>query len=98
MLLEKKTYGLIGKKISYSFSKSYFTNKFQKLDSESNYKYENLDLNHISQFKNIVEQKKFNGFNVTIPYKEKIIDFLDSLDPNAEKIGAVNTINVCSKN
>ena len=98
MLLEKKTYGLIGKKISYSFSKSYFTNKFQKLDSESNYTYENLDLNHISQFKNIVEQKKFNGFNVTIPYKEKIIDFLDSLDPNAEKIGAVNTINVCSKN
>ena len=98
MLLEKKTYGLIGKNISYSFSKSYFTNKFQKSNSECKYTYENHDLHDINQFKNLIEKKKFNGFNVTIPYKEKIIEFLDLLDSNAKKIGAVNTIKVCSKN
>tara|TARA_B100001079_G_scaffold266503_1_gene273749 strand:- start:314 stop:1057 length:744 start_codon:yes stop_codon:yes gene_type:complete len=97
MLQEKKTYGLIGKNISYSFSKSYFTNKFKKSNLESNYTYENLDLDDINQFKNIIE-KKFNGFNVTIPYKEKIIEFLDLLDLDAKKIGAVNTIKICSNN
>ena len=98
MLQEKKIYGLIGKKISYSFSKNYFTNKFKKSNLDSNYTYENLDLDDINQFKNILKQKKFNGFNVTIPYKEKIIKFLDTLDSDAEKIGAVNTIKVCSNN
>jgi len=98
MLQEKKIYGLIGKKISYSFSKNYFTNKFKKSDLDSNYTYKNLDLDDINQFKNIIKQKKFNGFNVTIPYKEKIIKFLDKLDSDAEKIGAVNTIKVCSNN
>jgi len=98
MLQEKNIYGLIGKKISYSFSKNYFTNKFKKSHLDSNYTYENLDLDDINQFKNIIKQKKFNGFNVTIPYKEKIIKFLDKLDSDAEKIGAVNTIKVCSNN
>jgi len=98
MLQEKNIYGLIGKKISYSFSKNYFTNKFKKSNLDSNYTYENLDLDDINQFKNIIKQKKFNGFNVTIPYKEKIIKFLDKLDSDAEKIGAVNTIKVCSNN
>ena len=98
MLQEKKIYGLIGKKISYSFSKSYFTNKFKNSHLDSYYSYKNLDLDDINQFKNIIEQKKFNGFNVTIPYKEKIIKFLDILDSDAEKIGAVNTIKVCSNN
>tara|TARA_B100001250_G_scaffold12048_1_gene10521 strand:- start:21 stop:767 length:747 start_codon:yes stop_codon:yes gene_type:complete len=98
MLQEKNIYGLIGKKISYSFSKNYFTNKFKKSDLDSNYTYKNLDLDDINQFKNIIKQKKFNGFNVTIPYKEKIIKFLDKLDSDAEKIGAVNTIKVCSNN
>ncbi len=98
MLQEKNIYGLIGKKISYSFSKNYFTNKFKKSNLDSNYTYENLDLDDINQFKNILKQKKFNGFNVTIPYKEKIIKFLDTLDSDAEKIGAVNTIKVCSNN
>jgi len=98
MLLEKKIYGLIGKNISYSFSKSYFTNKFKKSNLESNYKYENLDLDDINQFRNIKEQKNFNGFNVTIPYKEKIIKFLDIIDSDAKKIGAVNTIKICSNN
>ena len=98
MLQEKKIYGLIGKNISYSFSKSYFKNKFKKSNLESNYKYENIDLSDINQFKNIIKPKRFNGFNVTIPYKEKIIKFLDILDSDAKKIGAVNTIKICSNN
>ena len=92
MLQEKNIYGLIGKKISYSFSKNYFTNKFKKSNLDSNYTYENLDLDDINQFKNILKQKKFNGFNVTIPYKEKIIPFIDELSPVAKEIGSVNTI------
>ena len=93
---EKKTYGLLGKNIDYSFSKSYFLNKFKKLNLDSNYTYKNLDLNDLNQFRNIIEKKEFNGFNVTIPFKEKIIKFLDLLDSKAKKIGAVNTIKICS--
>ena len=93
---EKKTYGLLGKNIDYSFSKNYFLNKFKKLNLDSNYTYKNLDLNDLNQFRNIIEKKEFNGFNVTIPFKEKIIKFLDLLDSKAKKIGAVNTIKICS--
>lgn len=85
-----KTYGLIGKNISYSFSRNYFANKFKKEDVK-NSQYINFDIDNLSELNNIFNTDNF-GFNVTIPYKEAIIPYLDSLDFHAEKIGAVNTI------
>ena len=85
-----KTYGLIGKNISYSFSRNYFANKFKKEDIK-NSQYINFDIDNLSELNNIFNTDNF-GFNVTIPYKEVIIPYLDSLDFHAEKIGAVNTI------
>lgn len=87
----KRRFGLVGKNISYSFSKGYFTKKFEKACLED-HSYENFDLGDISAFSEIIAQKDIAGVNVTIPYKEEIISFLDELDDDAKKIGAVNTI------
>lgn len=82
-----KRYGLIGKHLSHSFSKSFFEDYFQKNGIDASY--ENVELDDISNFINL---DSFDGFNVTIPYKEAIIPFLDDLDTKAQEIGAVNTV------
>lgn len=87
-----KTYGLIGKNISYSFSRNYFNNKF-KNENILNSQYINFDIDNLSELNNIFNINNY-GFNVTIPYKETIIPYLDSLDFHAEQIGAVNTIQI----
>lgn len=87
-----KTYGLIGKNISYSFSRNYFNNKF-KNENVLNSQYVNFDIDNLSELNNIFNINNY-GFNVTIPYKETIIPYLDSLDFHAEQIGAVNTIQI----
>lgn len=86
----KKTYGLIGRNIDYSFSKRYFNEKFRD-QRIKNSEYKNFDLDKINDFIKI-DLSKIKGFNVTIPYKEKIIPFLDEIDEAAKMIGAVNTI------
>ena len=83
--------GLIGKNISYSFSKNYFENKFKKLFLK-NHTYEVFDLNDIADVEQVFKNDNLTGLNVTIPFKEKIIPYLDELSDEAEKIGAVNTI------
>tara|TARA_R110000868_G_scaffold2277_2_gene16977 strand:- start:5053 stop:5805 length:753 start_codon:yes stop_codon:yes gene_type:complete len=93
----KSRFGLIGKNISYSFSRGYFTKKFSELGLEQ-HSYENFDLEQIDLFKNIMEQNgDIKGFNVTIPYKEQIMPFLSKIDPEAKAIGAVNTIKIVKK-
>ena len=93
----KSRFGLIGKNISYSFSRGYFTKKFSELGLEQ-HSYENFDLEQIDLFKNILEQNgDITGFNVTIPYKEQIMPFLSNIDPEAKAIGAVNTIKIVKK-
>ncbi|MCX2720439.1 shikimate dehydrogenase family protein [Lentiprolixibacter aurantiacus] len=88
----KRKFGLIGKNIDYSFSRGYFREKFLKLGLE-NYRYDNYELDDISQFTEVLEKNPhLAGLNVTIPYKETIIPYLDSLDPVARDIGAVNTV------
>src|SRR5690606_2087124 len=82
-----KRYGLIGKHLSHSFSKSFFEDYFEKNGIEASY--ENVELDDISNFINL---DSFDGFNVTIPFKEAIIPFLDDLDSIAQEIGAVNTV------
>lgn len=92
-----KLYGLIGKNISYSFSKKYFTEKFEK-EKRTDCIYENFDLTSIAQFPKIRrENPNLCGLNVTIPYKEKIISYLDKIHPKAAKIGAVNCIKITKK-
>jgi shikimate dehydrogenase len=91
MTITHKQYGLIGFPLSHSFSKKYFSEKFLHLGFP-NYSYENFELANIAQFPALIKQHTLSGLNVTIPYKEKIIPFLDDLDETAKAIGAVNTI------
>lgn len=84
-------FGLLGRNIAYSFSKTFFSKKFE--DEELPHSYENFDIHDINGFRELINQHKdLKGLNVTIPYKEEIIPFLDELDNTARKIGAVNTI------
>ena len=95
--LKQHRYGLIGRDIEYSFSRSYFNNKFSKMGLKSS-SYENFDIAAIDEFPAIIaKEKNLRGLNVTIPYKESIIPYLDRLDPEASKIGAVNTIEITSE-
>jgi len=93
---KKSKYGLLGKDISYSFSEGYFKEKFLR-EGRSNHEYVNFDLPEIAMFSEIIKgDPDIKGINVTIPYKEAVIPFLNSLDPIAKAIGAVNTIKVTS--
>ena len=89
-----KQYGLIGKSLKHSFSQSYFEEKFAKekiLDCQ----YELFELDDIQQLPTVLHNHPYlEGFNVTIPYKQSIIPFLDELDLEAEQVGAVNTVRV----
>lgn len=86
-------YGLIGYPLGHSFSISYFNEKFQNEGIDA--VYENFE---IPQIENLVEVLNVNpelkGLNVTIPYKEKVLNYLDNISPEARAIGAVNVIKV----
>ena len=90
----KYRYGLIGKDISYSFSETYFNEKFNELNLE-NYTYQNFDIKTIKNFTEIIRNtENLRGLNVTIPYKEEVKAYLDEIDEEAADIGAVNTIKI----
>ncbi len=89
--MQKKRFGLIGKNIAYSFSKAYFTAKFER-ESYKDFTYENFDIPGIEGISNILKEENVAGLNVTIPYKESIIPYLGALSATASEIGAVNTI------
>ena len=87
-------YGLIGKNISYSFSEGYFTNKFKELGI-SDSSYSTFDLSDISELHDLLKSMpNLKGFNITIPYKEDVLDFLDDIDESAKDIKAVNTVKI----
>ena len=87
-------FGLVGRNISYSFSRGYFKKKFNDLGL-THHSYENFDLQEITEFPFIFKSDtNIKGLNVTIPYKEEVIPYLDRLDASADKIDAVNTIKV----
>lgn len=88
--LERK-FGLIGKNISYSFSETYFKNKFS-IEGIDDAVYSNYDISSIEEFNKLAEDASILGLNVTIPYKEDVIQLLDQLNATAGQIGAVNTI------
>lgn len=89
---QHKIYGLIGRNIGHSFSKKYFTERFEK-DDLNDHSYQNFDIESIEQFPEIIRKHpNLAGLNVTIPYKEAVIPYLNKLSKKAAKIGAVNTI------
>jgi shikimate dehydrogenase len=89
-------YGLIGYPLGHSFSQVYFNQKFvdEKIDAE----YINFQLTDIGELKYVIEDNpNLCGLNVTLPYKTKVIDFLDEMDKDAQAIGAVNVIKFIRK-
>lgn len=85
-------FGLIGKSLTHSFSKQYFTDKFSSLHL-SDHDYSLIELPSIDpSFDALLRSGKYAGLNVTIPYKQEVIPFLDGLSDEAQAIGAVNTI------
>lgn len=86
-------YGLIGYPLTHSFSKRFFNEKFEK--EGINALYENFELKEISWFPDVIRNNPdLKGLNVTIPYKEQVIPYLDELNDAAREIGAVNTIKI----
>lgn len=86
-------YGLIGYPLEHSFSISFFNEKFR--NEGINAVYENYELPTIDQLPEVLDTNpELRGLNVTIPYKEKVISFLDGLSPKASEIGAVNVIKI----
>lgn len=89
-------FGLIGKDIDYSFSRVYFNTKFKTEGLQ--HTYENFEFKTIHEFSELIKNRKnIQGLNVTIPYKEEIIPFLDKVNKIAKIIGAVNTIKFTKK-
>lgn len=90
-----KKLGLLGKNISYSFSRNYFAEKFKNDGISNEFCYDNFDIQSINEFPKVLKNNPdLIGMNVTIPYKQEVISFLDSLSDNAKEIGAVNTIKI----
>jgi shikimate dehydrogenase len=86
-------FGLIGYPLGHSFSKKYFTEKFEKLGLRDSHAYTQFEIPTIEDFPQILRaNSNLKGLNVTIPYKQQIIPFLDEIDAAALRIGAVNTI------
>jgi shikimate dehydrogenase len=86
-------YGLVGKQLKHSFSIGFFNEKFktENIDAE----YVNFEIPHIGSFMEIIEENpNLCGLNVTIPYKEQVIQYLDDVDKDTKAIGAVNVIKI----
>ena len=89
----KKNYGLIGTKLKHSFSKDYFERKFKSLNYK-NHSYKNFEIKNLNSLRELISKNNISGLNVTIPFKEQILNYVDDLDDSAEKIGSINTIKV----
>ncbi len=88
-----RTYGLVGYPLGHSFSRKFFTEKFSI--ENRNEQYLNFEIDDICRLPSVIrEYPELAGFNVTIPYKERVISFLDRMDQVAEEIGAVNTVRI----
>lgn len=89
-------FGLIGYPLGHSFSKKYFTEFFEKGNIDA--QYDSYPLENIREFSALIEQTDFTGLNVTFPYKQQVMQFLDELDETAAAIGAVNVIKFIREN
>jgi shikimate dehydrogenase len=90
----EKIFGLIGSAVSHSFSKSYFDEKFFR-EGLRDHHYELFPLEKIQEFEGLLKNTKgLTGLNVTLPYKEQILKYMDEIDPAAKQIGAVNVVKI----
>lgn len=89
-----RLFGLLGQNLNHSLSENYFETKFKK-EGVSDCKYQNFEIPRINDLPALIKDNKdLVGLNVTIPYKELVLPFLDEVSPEAEIIGAVNTIQI----
>ncbi|HAS44810.1 MAG TPA: shikimate dehydrogenase [Microscillaceae bacterium] len=89
-----RQFGLIGYPLSHSFSKKYFTEKFER-ENIAQANYELYELSSIDLFPALLaKHPDLVGLNVTIPYKQAVMPYLDALDTSAQKVGAVNVIKI----
>lgn len=89
-----RRFGLIGRTLKHSFSKGYFTEKFQR-EKRSDHLYELFELDTIAAFPFLLQaHPDLAGLNVTIPYKKEVLAYVDTCDPAVTAIGAANTIRV----
>lgn len=94
---ERFKFGLVGRDISYSFSRDFFAKKFKHENLP--HTYVNFDIQSIDELITIIKNTpNLKGLNITIPYKEEVIPLLDKLNKRAKNIGAVNTIRITKKN
>lgn len=92
--MTKYLLALIGKSLSHSYSPTYFESLFSFFNY-SDYSYIPIEINEIDQIKQLlIDHPNLIGFNVTFPYKEQIIPYLDKIAPTAKTIGAVNVVKV----
>lgn len=91
-------YGLIGYPLGHSFSKKYFTEKFEQMGLGNSHAYELFELPDIQQFPELIKQQPgLKGLNVTIPHKQAVMPFMDGFDASAIKVGAVNVIKIADE-
>lgn len=89
-----RKFGLIGYPLGHSFSKQYFSDKFRK-ESITDCEYENFELEKIDHLVSLIRTNPgLCGFNVTIPYKTKVMEYLDAVDDEALDVGAVNVVKI----
>ncbi len=89
-----RKFGLIGKSLKHSFSADYFAKKF-KAENITDCTYSLFELEELEDVRSMLEDhKELCGFNITIPYKQQIFPYLDSIDIEAERIGAVNCVTI----
>ena len=87
------TYGLIGYPLGHSFSRKFFTEKFEKEGIDAQYL--NFEIPSIEEFPEIIKNNpELRGLNVTIPYKQQVMQYLDEISEEAKAIGAVNVVRI----
>lgn len=96
MQRKSKIYGLVGFPLGHSFSQSFFNEKFEKEKIDASY--ENFEIDDIGSFMEVfAEFPELAGLNVTIPYKQLVIPYMDEMDVVAEEVGAVNVVKIIKK-
>ena len=85
-------FAVIGDPISHSLSPLMHNKNFESLDLKYTYEAVNISIEDFDHIKEIIEGKSLDGFNITIPHKERIIPYLDEIDHQSSSVGAVNTV------
>ena len=97
MTVETRLFALFGQPVAHSLSPTMFNTVFEKLGENRRYVPFDIDVSDLSKAVDAARALKFEGFNVTMPHKTTIVDFLDELDTTAKEVGAVNTVSRTEK-